>query len=597
MSGSGRRGPQGFYTGKVLFLDLASREARTEPLNVEWAERYIGGKGLLLRYLWDVVPPGIDPWAAENPVVLMTGPFAGTGVCTASRLVVGCKSPVTTAYTDSYVGGSFAPEMKFAGYDAIIITGESPEPIVVMIKDDAVSFVPAGSEYWGMKTSQIEQAMRDDFDVDAKTLSIGPAGENEIPWACLSTDQFHKAGRGGHGALWGRKKLKAIAIRGTGSVAVDDCRGFLAQLREQQAEFMEENLWLTEEGTLILVDPVNSGGAMPTRNWSRGRFEGIDGLNSGAFGRVRTGRRACSQCSMACRQWHVAGGVSGEGPEYETVALCGPNCGVGDIAALMRFNAECDEWALDTISTGGVVGLAMDLSERGLADFGLRFGDTAAYTALPGLIARREGIGAELALGARALAARYGLPQLAMEVKNMEFPGYDPRGSFGMSLAYVTSDRGACHMRAYTIGDEVIGGKLPPDSLRGKAELTISKEDWTSLLYSGIWCGNFGLSQRRIGELLQRVWGRSSFDQADMLLIGARIWNLGRLFNLREGVEKDVVPRRLSDELVVGVEGARSISEDDFDAALQEFYQIRGWDEHGVPSEAKLAEIGVDVRL
>ncbi len=243
-----------FYQGKVLRLDLSAGTSAVEPLNMEWAEKYIGGKGLLLRYMWDEVPPKVDPWAAENPVILMTGPFAGTNVSTASRLVVGCKSPQTGILNDSYVGGSFAPELKFAGYDAVIITGESPEPVVVTIKDDVVSFVPAGPKYWGMQTSQIEEALRQDFDPDAKTLSIGPGGEKEILWACLSTDQYHKAGRGGHGALWGHKKLKAIAVRGTGTVTVGDAKAFLDDMYRIHNEYVltEDNLWANEEGTPVL---------------------------------------------------------------------------------------------------------------------------------------------------------------------------------------------------------------------------------------------------------------------------------------------------------------------------------------------------------
>jgi aldehyde:ferredoxin oxidoreductase len=587
-----------FYTGRVVRIDLSALEARVEPLNKEWAERYIGGKGLLLRYLWEEVPANVDPWAPENPVILMTGPIAGTGICTGSRLVVGCKSPVTGVYTDSYVGGSFAPELKFAGYDAVIVEGQAPYPVVVTVRDSAVEFLPARPKYWGMKTSEIEAALRSDFDKNAKVLSIGPAGEAEIPWACVSCDQFHKAGRGGHGALLGRKNLKAVAVRGTGAVHVGDTMEFLGYLRDLQAEFMEDNLWLTEEGTLVLVDPINDGGAMPTRNWSQGQFAEAHHVNSEAFRRVRTGRRACTQCSMACRQWHVAGDVRGEGPEYETVALCGPNCGVGDIPALMKFNAECDEWGLDTISSGGVVGLAMDLTEKGIKDFGIRFGD-AAYAEMPALIARREGVGADLALGARALGAKYGHPELAMEVKNMELPGYDPRGSFGMSLSYATSDRGGCHMRAYTVGGEVLSGALPPDTLEGKAALVLHKENWTSLYYSGIWCGNFGFSAQQVGEQMRRVWGRP-FAEEDLLHIGERIWNLGRLFNVREGAEADTAPSGLlgADKAFRDGPSAESwIDQEAFTAALQEFYKLRGWDEQGVPTEAKLAELGVDVRL
>jgi aldehyde:ferredoxin oxidoreductase len=597
-----------FYRGYILRIDLSVGSAAVEPLNMEWAWRYVGGKGLLLRYLWEEVPPQVDPWAPENPIILMTGPFAGTCVTTASRLVIGCKSPTTGILNDSYVGGSFAPEMKFAGYDAIIISGQSPAPVVVTIKDDAVEFVPAAGKYWGMKTSEIEAALRADFDSDARVLSIGPAGENQIGAACISTDQFHKAGRGGHGALMGRKNLKALAIRGTGAVSVGDARAFLADLYRVQTDYIltGDNLWGHEEGTPILAQIMSDAGVIPTRNWSVGTFEQIENINSDAFLKVRTKNRACYQCALGCRQFHEAGGVKGEGPEYETIALCGANCGIGDIEALMTFNALCDEWGLDTVSSGSVTGLAMDLTEQGVRDFGLHFGDAAGYLSVPELLAKKEGVGAELALGARALAAKYGRPKLAMEVKNMELPGYDPRGAFGMGLAYATSDRGGCHMRTYPIAAEVISGALAPDTLEGKAERIISGnpaegmigQNFNATKFSLILC-DFLRVLPELMRILFGVMGREIGDE-EIFQIGERIWNLGRLFNLREGVEKDDLPHRLYAEEHAhgaGPSAGKAIGVAGWAAALKEYYELRGWDERGVPTEAKLEELDVDVRL
>jgi len=589
-----------FYQGKVLRLDLSSHTSTVEPLDMEWAQQYIGGKGLLLRYLWEEAPPKVDPWAPENPIILMTGPFAGTNVTTSSRLVVGCKSPVTGIYTDSYVGGSFAPEIKFAGYDAVIITGQAPEPVVVTIKDDVVSFLPVGP-YKGMATSEVEAALRADFDKDAKVLSIGPAGEKEIPWACISTDQYHKAGRGGHGALMGRKGLKAIAVRGTGSVHVGDAKAFLADLYRIHKDHIltEDNLWANEEGTPVLAQIMSDAGVLPTRNWSTGTFEAIEKINSDAFQKVKTKNRACYQCAIACRQWHEAGGVAGEGPEYETIALCGSNCGVSDIAALMKFNQACDELGMDTISCGAVVALAMDLTEKGIHDFGLRFGEIEGYLKAPELIASREGIGAELALGTRALAAKYGHPELSFEVKNLELPGYDPRGSFGMSLSYATSDRGGCHMRSYPIADEVMSGTLPPDTMEGKAKYNMDAQHYSSMKYTGIWCDFWAIDFDQMSQLMKHVW-RREVSEEELTAVGERIWNLGRLFNLREGVEPDDLPLKLHAEEhahTEGVSAGRAIGTEAFRAATREYYQLRGWDENGVPGEEKLAELGVDVRL
>ncbi len=597
-----------FYQGRVLRVDLTSLTATTEPLNMDWAELYLGGKGLLLRYMWEYVPPGVDPWSPDNPVFLVTGPFAGTNVSTASRLVVGAKSPTTGILDDSYVGGSFAPELKFAGYDIVIISGAASSPTVVWIADGKVEFLPA-EEYWGLKTSEVEAALRRDLDPQAKVLSIGPGGENRLPWACLSTDQFHKAGRGGHGALFGAKNLKAVAVRGTGSVSVGDARAFLADMVRMHKEYVltDANLWANEEGTPILVDPVDGAGAIPTRNWSAGSFEEVGNINSEAFQKIKVGNRGCYQCSLSCRQVHEIGDVKSEGPEFETIALCGTNCGMGDIEALMRFNRECDEWGLDTISTGSVVALAMDMTERGVADFGVRFGEPEGYLRMPELIAARRDAGAELALGARALAAKYGVPELAMEVKNLELPGYDPRGTFGMSLAYATSDRGGCHMRTYPVADEILEGSRPPDSLEGKAAQVIGGrvadgfigQNFSSAKFSGIWCDFWGVDPDQLSQMLRHVWHKE-WTEDDVMRLGERIWNLGRLFNLREGVEADAVPAKLvelGDAFSEGPAAGKAIGREAFAEGLREYYRLRGWDENGVPTEAKLAEVGVDVRL
>lgn len=304
---------------------------------------------------------------------------------------------------------------------------------------------------------------------------------------------------------------------------------------------------------------------------------------------------------------HEAGGVKGEGPEFETIALCGANCGVGDLEALMRFNHECDEWGLDTISSGSVVALAMDMTEKGVTDFGLRFGEAEGYVAAPALIAKREGIGVDLALGARALAAKYGVADMAMEFKNLELPGYDPRGAFGMSITYATSDRGGCHMRAYPIADEVVEGTRPADSLEGKAEQIIKGnvdngfigQNFSSIKFSGIYCDFWAVNPDQLCQMFKHVWKRE-FTEDEIMLMGERIWNLGRLFNLREGVEPDMLPKKLyapESAFTEGPSAGKAIGEQAFKDALQEYYRLRGWDENGTPTEARLAEVGVDVRL
>jgi aldehyde:ferredoxin oxidoreductase len=588
-----------FYTGQILRVDLTHLRASVEPLDREWARLYVGGKGLLLRYLYAELPAGADALAPESPLILASGPFAGTLTATCSRLAVGCKSPATGTLLDSYVGGSFASELKFAGYDVVVISGRAPEPVLLRIDDDRIDFLPASGRYWGLGTAQLEERIRREMGPDHKVLSTGPAGEQLVPFACLSTDHYHKAGRGGAGAVMGSKNLKAVVVRGTGAVTVPDMAAFLADTLRLQTErvLTAENAWTYEEGTPFLVEAVNSAGALPTRNWRTGTFADADAIDSAALLAIRTRLRACTQCPLACRQVHDFGDFTCEGPEFETLGLCGSNCGVADLAAVAAFNRACDELGLDTMSTGGVVALAMDLCEQGAADYGLAFGDVGGYLEAPGLIASRQGYGAELALGARALAALKGRPDLAVEVKGLEMPSYDPRGTFAMGLGYATSDRGACHMRAFTAGDDILGGAGAADSLQGKAQLVVDLQDFSALAWTGVWCANMAVDTAFLAVYFKHLWGREVTDE-ELMTTGARIWNLGRLLNLREGVRRndDRLPERiLSTPHPDGVAAGKVVGSGSFQAALDEYYELRGWDAEGVPRAATIEALALDV--
>ena len=589
-----------FYTGRVLRLDMTALTATVEPLDDGWARLYVGGKGLLLRYLFAELAPGTDALAPENPLILATGPFAGTLAATCSRLAVGCKSPATGTLLDSYVGGSFAPELKYAGYDLVVVTGRAPHPVLVLVEDDHVEFLPAEGRFWGLETAALEQLVREEMGPWHKVLSTGPAGERLVPFACLSTDQYHKAGRGGAGAVMGSKNLKAVVVRGTGAVTAGDAAAFTRDLLELQSSrvLTADNAWTYEEGTPYLVDLVNAAGALPTRNWRSGQFEGADRIDSAQLLDVRTKIRACTQCPLACRQVHRFGEHVCEGPEFETLGLCGANCGIGDLATIAAFNRACDELGLDTMSTGAVVALAMDLCERGDADYGLAFGDAAGYLAAPGFIARREGWGAELALGARDLAALKGRPELAPHIKGLELPAYDPRGTFGMGLGYATSDRGACHMRAFTAADDILGGEARADSLEGKPALTVEQQDFSALAWTGVWCANMFIDTGFIGVHFRHLWGRETSHE-ELMDLGARIWNLGRLLNLREGFarEHDRLPAILELPHPDGAAAGKTVGAEEFRAALDEYYRLRGWDAEGVPTEETLAKLSLDVRL
>ena len=589
-----------FYTGCVLRVDLSSHKVTREPLNLSWADLYVGGKGLLLRYLFDELPTGADPWSPENPLILATGPFAGTAVATCSRLAVGCKSPLTGALVDSYVGGSFAPELKYAGYDLVILQGRSPEPVLLCIDDDRVEFLPAVPDFWGLRTSELEELVRQRMGPHHKVLSIGPGGENCIPFACLSTDQYHKAGRGGVGAIMGSKQLKAIAVRGTGYVSVGDARAFAEDMLRIQNErvLTVDNEWAYEQGTPMMLDLVNAAGALPTRDWQTGAFEGAESINSEALLRRRTKVRACAQCPIACRQFHAFADHECEGPEYETLGVCGANCGMSNLDAVAAFNRECDELGLDTISTGAVVALAMGLHDKGIADHGLRFGEPKQYVRAPGLIADRSGEGADLALGAQGLATKHALDGHAAQVKNLDMPAYDPRGLYGMALAYATSDRGACHMRAFA-ADEELFGDSPPDTLEGKAQHVIDLQNFNAVAWTGVWCANMALDADLLAQHFRHLWKRD-VEAEELLAIGDRVWNLGRLLNVREGLGSadDMLPRRLlTQPHPSGAAEGNEIGEAALRRCLREYYSLRGWTGKGVPTEKHLLRAGVDVRL
>jgi len=357
-------------------------------------------------------------------------------------------------------------------------------------------------------------------------------------------------------------------------------------------------MWATEEGTVALVDPISGAGAMPTRNGSTGTFDGAGRINSESLLKRRIKNRACAQCGLACRQFHRFQTIACEGPEYETVVLCGANCGIDDLDVLAEFNYACDEVGLDTISTGATVALAMDLCERGIADYGFGFSDADAYRTLPRLMARREGAGRDLSEGARHLAAKWGHPELAMEVKNLELPAYDPRAAFGMGLAYATSDRGGCHMRAFPISEELLLGSMACDTFEGKAQLVIDQQNISAFTFTGIWCANWALTPEHAAQQMRFLWDRE-VDPEELLEVGERVWNLGRLLNLREGLEPtdDALPARIFDQSTKRGDSEKAMGREAFAEALRQYYQLRGWDDSGVPTRETLARLQVEVEI
>ncbi len=589
----------GCYTGKVLRVDLTSGKTSAEPLREDWARDWIGGKGLVFRYLYEELRPGTDPLSPANVVVIFPGLLAGTIVATTARTCVGARSPLTGTILDSYVGGGFGAVLRYAGWDGIVITGQAEKPVYLFIEDDRVE-VRDASPVWGKPIWETENWLEEQAGPGRiVALTAGPAGENLVPFACLTSEAYRQCGRGGLGAVFGSKRLKSVVVRGSGGVRVPDMASFLETYRKMMASSLltEANLWANAEGTPMIVDPANAAGLFPTRGFTQGEFDGKDGINSAAIQAALVRKRACTNCPLACgRLTKSRRGEIVEGPEYETIGLGGGNCGIGNLDDLIAFNRLCDNLGLDTISTGNVIGLAMTMTEEGIHDFGLRYGDAEGYLRTVEDIAYRRGIGEDLSRGARYVARKYGGEEVVLEIKGLEFPAYDPRGAFGMGLAYATSERGACHLRSFVVANESLFSIYYPDSFQGKPQMVINDQNLNSVKWTGIFCDFWAINAEDIATLFSAATGRS-FTAEEVMRIGERIWNLGRLFNLREGFGRkdDYPPPALFKRpLRNGRAAGKVYTPEAYEAALDEYYALRGWTREGVPTPEKLAALGLE---
>jgi len=584
------------YQNNVLRIDLTAQTAKQEPLNMEWAKKYIGGRGLGIRYLYEELKPGTDPLSPENKLIFMTAPLTGTVVPNSGKLAIISRSPATGTILDCSIGGHIAIEIKYAGYDAIILEGALKEPGYLYIEDDKIEFMPA-NDLWGKGSHETETLLLKKHGRDCKVMSIGPAGENLLPMACINSDYYRQAGRGGIGAVMGSKKLKAVVVKGSKGVKVADMEKVLTRVHEilRQDTVTEANLWAYTDGTASLVETCEAGGVLPSNNFQDATVNKSKGFNSERMIEVRKGKRGCGSCALGCGNFTKIDDAVVEGPEYETLALAGPNCGVHDLKAIVKFNQLCDDLGMDTMSAAGIISWAMEMTEKGLKDFGIRFGDVEGYLEMPEKIARKIGVGAELALGTKELSKRYGGEEFAMQVKGLEFPGYEPRGSWAMGLAYAVADRGACHMRAYPIASEVYEGTVDPYTGEGKAKLVYDGQVYNAVKFSGIICDFWALGLDTLAELLTIVTGET-FTEADMEAIGERIIHLARAFNQREGFtgKDDTLPRRVFNEtLKSGVAAGQKIPEEVFRKMLSEYYEILGWQPDGTISPEKLEELAL----
>jgi aldehyde:ferredoxin oxidoreductase len=605
------------YVGRILEVDLTSQKTqKTSTEKYFNVELFVGGKGLGALALWRELKPHTDPSSPENILVFSTGPLTGT-LCPSVRMCIITKSPLTNTFCDSHVGGHLGPEIKFAGYDAIIVRGKSEHPVYLWVNNEEVEICEA-KNLWGLDTFQTEEKIREERkDPTIRVACIGPAGERLVKFALVNTERYRQAGRGGVGAVMGSKNLKALAVKGSGQIRIHNLEAF-TQVATEAREVILKNRTIRARrrwGTTRSVLYSSDQDLFPTRNFNEATFEEVENLSAEVFEkRFWVKHKACYGCPVNCGKLGVVrsgiyAGTVVEGAEYETATLLGANCGISNHEAVAHANMLCDKLGLDTISTGNVIAFAMECYEKGILTkketdgLQLNFGNEQALTKVIQKIAAREGVGNLLADGVKRLSERLGekTRDFAMHVKSLELPGWGIRAAPGMGLAYATADRGGCHMRAWTIGHEVSG--IAPDgnpidrySTERRAEIVKAQQDYYAACDSLVGCQfvKDAVGKDRYVQMLNAATGMQ-MTVDEFVRVGERTWNLVRMFNIREGFSRrdDTLPKRiLTEPLPSGIAKGQRLTQAQLNQMLDEYYKLRGWSiQTGTPSKEKLREL------
>ncbi|UJW81900.1 aldehyde ferredoxin oxidoreductase family protein [Hydrogenophaga sp. SL48] len=604
------------WAGKILRVNLTAGTVKSEPLNMEWARAYLGSRGLGSKYLISEIDPKVDPLSPENKIIWATGPLTGTMASTGGRYTVITKGPLTGAIACSNSGGYWGAELKMAGWDMVIFEGKSATPVYLYINDDVAELRDA-SHLWGQSVWKTEEMLKTGLqDPLVRVSSIGKSGENGVLYAAVVNDLHRAAGRSGVGAVMGSKNLKAIAVRGTKGVGnIRDPKAFM-QVTKEKKKILADNAvtgqGLPAYGTQVLMNVINEMGALPTRNHRDVQFEGAKDISAEAMvtPRATDGKKhlvtnqACFGCTIACgriskideghftvankpQYWGANGGL-----EYEAAWALGAANGVNDLEALQYANLLCNEEGFDPISFGATVGAVMELYEMGVLtaeQLGIdaKFGSAQALAHFAEITAKGEGFGKEIGQGSKRLTEKYGHPDLSMSVKGQEFPAYDGRAIQGIGLAYATSNRGACHLRGYTIASEVLGipVKTDPVESEGKPELVKAFQDATAAFDSSGLCvfTTFAWGVADLAPQLQAACNEE-FTTEELEKIGERIWNMEREFNNAAGftAKDDSLPKRLLTE--AAKTGASKGMVSKLPEMLPKYYAVRGWDPEGRPT-------------
>ena len=608
------------YMGRILKVNLSDGTVKVEKTDMEIAKKYLGGKGYAVRLLYDylqsykkkgIAPRDINPLGEENVLIFATGPATGiVGFPESGRYhVMALRSPLTGSIASANSGGRWGPFLKFAGFDAIVIEGKSEDPVYLEVLDGTAE-IKCAKDVWGKNVFDTERILKKKAGRRCSVACIGPAGENQVLFACIMNDEHRAAGRTGVGAIMGSKKLKAIVVGGDERPQPAKPDEFNEVSKEAMNKIKTNPVTgegLPKYGTAILVNIINNAGILPYKNWQTGVNPDADKISGETLAeKYLIKNKACWGCAIGCgRVTAVKEGcfqiLYSEGPEYESIWALGNATGVTQLDAIIKANHLCDELGLDTISMGSTIACAMELREKGyipdevLEGLDLRFGNATAMVEAVWRTAYKAGFGKYLALGSKRLAEIFGAPELSMSVKGLELPAYDPRGAKGIGLTYATANRGGCHVTGYTISPEILGvpEKIDPLTIEGKAQWVKTFQDFTCVVNSTVNClfSTFALGAEDYAKLLSAVTGWD-LSTEEIMKIGERIYNLERLIINEYGFDgkDDTLPKRLLQEPMP--EGVAKGQVVELEKMKEEYYKLRGWVD-GRPTPEKLKELDI----
>ncbi len=587
----------GAYMNKYLAVDLTTREITTGSLDPQLAENYVGAKGLGLKLLYDLARK-VEALSPENLLIFVTGPLTGTLVQTSARSTVVTKSPLTNGFLDSHAGGHFGPALKRAGYDYVLIRGKSEQPVYLSITPQGCEILDA-SQLWGKGIFETEQRLKQKHP-GSRVASIGPAGENLVRYACIGCDLYRQFGRGGAGAVMGSKNLKAVVVNGNEKIHYADEAGF-KELNKKLTDDVREHPKAKlryDLGTMMWIRMGQEiGQFLPTRNFQKGLFDHYEKITSETMKKELNWKSVgCFNCIIKCSKMAKWDGYELEGPEYETTAFLGSGCEIDDAKTVAKANLLCDDLGLDTISTGVTCSFAMECYEKGLLKetdgLQLNFGNGEALLNLIAKIAHRKGIGDLFANGTRVASQiiGQGSEYFAINTYGMEISGVNIKGCMSMGLAMATSDF-ASHTRLWTATDEMNGNL----TIEGLPEYVSKGQDEINIRNSLVICDFLMFGLDRLAPILSKATGME-FTPEKLMLIGERIHNLARLYNLQNGrtSKDDTLPARFfEEEMTAGLLKGKKMTREFFHELLQKYYRLRGWDENGIPTSTKLEELGL----